>query len=77
MSNKPLNQLIGSHSSICINDYIDDKNEQDELISKLVSGQSIRHVITKEKDNNIIYIDYTISPIRGDDGNISNYIATS
>ncbi|PSV28370.1 MULTISPECIES: EAL domain-containing protein [unclassified Photobacterium] len=77
MSNKPLNQLIGSHSSICINDYIDNKHEQDELISKLVSGQSIRHVITKKTDNDIIYMDYTISPIRGDDGNICNYIATS
>ncbi|WP_238028578.1 bifunctional diguanylate cyclase/phosphodiesterase [Photobacterium sp. Ph5] len=77
MSNKPINQLIGNHSSICFDDYIDNESERDEIISKLVSGQSIRHVITKNNDNNITYMDYTISPIRGDDGNICNYIATS
>lgn len=74
---KTFRDLIGSHSSECFNDYVDNENERNALFSKLMSGQSIHHVIAKKVNHDIHYVDYTISPIRGDDGKICNYIATS
>ncbi|WP_318510624.1 EAL domain-containing protein [Photobacterium leiognathi] len=76
-SNKTFKDLVGSHSASCFDDYFDNDNERETLFNKLMSGQSIQHVIAKKKENDITYIDYTISPIRGDDGKICNYIATS
>ncbi|WP_305416183.1 PAS domain-containing protein [Photobacterium leiognathi] len=76
-SNKTFKDLIGSDSASCFDDYFDNDNERETLFNKLMSGQSIQHVVAKKKENDITYIDYTISPIRGDDGKICNYIATS
>lgn len=69
--------LIGSHSAACFKHYIHNEDERAQLIQKLMLGESIQHVVTRQHNDQITYVDYTISPIRGDDGQICNYIATS
>ncbi|MEC6796983.1 EAL domain-containing protein [Photobacterium sp. S4TG1] len=70
--------IIGLNSKTIFKRYTNDKDKIDDIQSKLNQGKTIQRIISqKNSDNNIQYLDNTISPIRDDNGRISNYISTS
>lgn len=70
--------IIGLDSKTIFKRYTNDKDKIDDIQSKLNQGKTIQRIISqKNKDNSIQYLDNTISPIRDDNGRISNYISTS
>ena len=70
--------IIGLNSKTIFKRYTNDKRKIDDIQSKLNQGKTIQRIISqKNDDDSIQYLDNTISPIRDDNGKISNYISTS
>ncbi|PSU87961.1 GGDEF domain-containing protein [Photobacterium kishitanii] len=72
------NNIVGLNSKTIFKRYINDKEKIDDIQSKLNQGKTIQRIISqRNNDDSIHYLDNTISPIRDENGRISNYISTS
>ncbi|MCD9540449.1 EAL domain-containing protein [Photobacterium carnosum] len=72
------NNIIGLNSKTIFKRYINNQEKIDSIQSKLNQGQTIQRVVLqKNHDDSIYYLDNTISPIRDENGRISNYISIS
>ncbi len=63
-------EIIGKHISVLIPDHL--QNEENEILKRIHVGESIDHYETERirKDNKIIYVSLTISPVKDGSGNI-------
>lgn len=64
------NEIIGKHNSILIPPHL--QNEENEIMEKIHKGEDVDHYETQriKKDGKVIYVLFTISPIKDSLGNI-------
>lgn len=69
--------ILGAQSSTLLKQTLDDEAEVRKVQEQLKDGRTIQRVLArKQEDNNILYEEKTIAPIRNSRGMISHYIST-
>lgn len=69
--------IVGTQSSKLLRQNLPNKNEIHDVQKQLRQGQTIQRVIAQRQPNDdIVYEEKTIAPIRNNRGNISHYIST-